>query len=1011
MLSKSYRWKTALALCLAASAWGATFGTVVSIGGQASDLALDEPRGVLYISNFTANRIEVMSLSNNAIRTSINVAAQPSALALSPDGHWLVVCHYGNAAPPATSSNALTIIDLTTNNQQVFSLGSPPLGVAFGIDGMALVVTSTDFLLLDPVSGTTTELATIAGVAANTLPQPAATFPTQIVAASVAASGDGLTIAGFGDTLIFLYDVTTRSLSAGLYTASPPLGPRAVSVSQDGSSFTTGWALKDRAFYNISQFNNPSGALNVGTTAIDQAHSVIYAQIPAGVPSGSSSSSGGTTAPAAPILQVVASDNLTVLNRLNLPENFAGKSVLKSDGSVMYGVSDSGIMVLPVGALSQSHQVTASQPDLVFRGNFCNRGAMTQALTIVDPGGGNTPFSITSNTTGVNVSPSSGVTPATVTVRVDTGVFANQQGTVTASLQIQSGAAVNVISPVRVLINNQQPSQRGAFVDVPGTLVDILPDPTQNRFYVLRQDLNQVQVYDGSNNNLIATLRTGNTPKGMAITYDQRYLLVGCDNSHYVNVFDLATLQPTLPVRMFNGDYVQSLAASSNAILAVTRNASGGDPTIHQIDLATHSSSRLASLGTFKNVVPLNSVLVASSNGASIFMAGSDGTVMLYDANSNSFSASRKDFTSLSGAYAASNFHQYVVGNVLLDSSLVPSGQLSTSAGASSGFAFVDQTGYFTTAPAPSGGGQSSAPGTIIQVNAANSGISSGLATGMVEAPLLGTAGAVFTRTVAPLYGRNAIVNLTVSGFTVLPWTYAAAVAPPVLTAVVNAGDSSHNVAPGALISVYGSQLSPVNMVSAEIPLPTALANSCITVNGQPVPILFVSPNQINAQMPYEAVGDVTMILRTPGGVSNNLNLQVLPTAPGVFMSAAAGPETNLAAIVRSDDGLLVTDSHPIHKNGNEYVVIYLTGLGQTNPAVGDGLPAPSSPLAIALNVPTVSLGGVQIPVAYYGLTPGEVGVYQINAKVPSNIPTGLAIPLTITQGSVTTSVSVRVVD
>ena len=281
----------------------------------------------------------------------------------------------------------------------------------------------------------------------------------------------------------------------------------------------------------------------------------------------------------------------------------------------------------------------------------------------------------------------------------------------------------------------------------------------------------------------------------------------------------------------------------------------------------------------------------------------------------------------------------------------------------------------------------------------------------MVEAPLVGTTGAVFTRTVAPLYGRNAIINLTVSGFTVLPWTYAAAVAPPVLNSVLNAGDSSSNIAPGGLISIYGSQLSPVNLASSEIPLPTALANSCITVNGEPVPILFVSPNQINAQMPYEAVGDVTLILRTPGGVSNNLNLQVLPAAPGVFMSGAAGPETNLPTVVRSDNGLLVTDSNPIHKNGNEYVVIYLTGLGQTNPAVGDGLPAPSNPLAIALNVPTVSLGGVQIPVAYYGLTPGEVGVYQINAKVPSNIPTGLSIPLSITQGSVTTSVSVRVVD
>ncbi len=52
----------------------APFGRVIPIGGQASDLAIDESRGVLYIANFTANRIEVMSLADGAIQTSINVA-------------------------------------------------------------------------------------------------------------------------------------------------------------------------------------------------------------------------------------------------------------------------------------------------------------------------------------------------------------------------------------------------------------------------------------------------------------------------------------------------------------------------------------------------------------------------------------------------------------------------------------------------------------------------------------------------------------------------------------------------------------------------------------------------------------------------------------------------------------------------------------------------------------------------------------------------------------------------
>jgi uncharacterized protein (TIGR03437 family) len=1001
MLSKSYWWKSTLIAAFAAAAWGGTFGTVVSIGGQASGVALDEPRGVLYIANFTANRIEVMSLSNYAIQTSINVAAQPSSLALSPDGHFLVVTHFGNAAPPASSTNAVTVIDLTTSGKQTFALGSPPLGVAFGIDGLALVVTTTDFLLLDPVSGTTQELSTIAGVVAKTLPQPPASFPPNIVAATVGASADGTVIYGFSDTLLFRYDVATQTLTSGLYTSSPALGPRAISISNDGSYFTAGWTLKDSDFYNISQFANISGALNVGTTAIDSGHKVLYAQM----------QPPGTTL-SAPTMQIVASDNLAVINTLNLPENFGGTSVLSSNGSVLYGVSDSGVMVLPVGALKQAPQVVATQSDLVFRGNFCNRNVATQTLTVVNPGGGNTAFSISSNTNGLNVSPATGVTPATVTVTVDPNVFQNQQGTVTASLLIQSGQAVNVPPPVRVLINSRQPDQRGSFVDIPGTLVDLLADPNINRarYYVLRQDMNQVLVFNSKNNTQIATLRTGNTPKGMAITFDQHYLLVGCDNSQYLNVFDLDTLQAVSPVRMFNGDYVQSVASSSNAILAVTRDAEGGTPNVHSISLITNTSSKLPSLGVYTNLVPLNSVLTASSNGSSILLAGSDGTVMLYDAVSGTFTTSRKDFTALSGAYAASNFNLYVVGNNLLDSSGVPVTQFESGTGSASGFAFVGPAAFRTTAAAATAGAQSTAPGIIERLDLTNPSNTASLATPIVEAPLLGSTNAAFTRTLAPLPDQSAIVNLTVSGVTILPPDYDAAVAPPQINAVVNAADLSANIAPGGLITLFGTELSPVNLASAEMPLPTALANSCLTVNGLPMPILFVSPTQVNAQMPFEAVGDVTLILQTPGGNSNNYNLVVQANAPSIFRVPAPN-NTTVPTIIRNDDGGLVTASHPIHRKANEALVIYTTGLGATSPAVPSGMPAPSNPLAVALTAPTVTLGGVSLPVLYYGLAPGEVGVYQINVSVPGSVPDGLDEPLVITQGSSSTSVGVRVVD
>jgi uncharacterized protein (TIGR03437 family) len=1015
---KSYWWKTVLAASLAVAAWGQTFGTVVPIGGEAADLALDETRGVLYIANFTANQIDVMSLATNTIQTSMNVAAQPSSLALSPDDRYLLATNFGNAAAPGSPANALTVIDLTNQNTQTFSLGNPPIGVAFGADGIALVVTTTDFLLFDPTTGATQELDTLANVVANTLPVAPANFPADITAASVAASANGLWVYGLGgttSTVTFAYDVNAKAIFPGaIVTNSGVLGPRVVSVNSNGSLAMAGWVMfGTQGFVNF--FPQHTNQFSIGTTAFDDSRGLLYAQIPA-------------VQGESPTLMVLTSSNLTLQERLQLAENLSGKSVLTSDSNTLYSISESGVTVLPVGYLAQQPQVVAQQEDLVFRGSMCNQGVTTQQLTIVDPGGNNTGFSISSDTAGVSVSPSAAVTPAVVTVSVDPSAFLGQTGTVQAHLNIQSGAAINVIPSVRVLVNNAAPNQVGSFIDVPGTLTDILADPVLNQFYVLRSDKNEVLVFDGSNYSQIATLPTGNQPTTMAISFDQQYLLVGNQGSQIVNVYYTDTLQPASPIALPSGFVAYSIASSANATLAQGEYYDG---TFHilQLDIPSGTGTELPTLGVFTNLTNANTVLAASQNGSSIFIAQADGTVYLYDASSNSFVASRKDFSSLAGPYAASAFNQYVVGPNLLNSSLVPVLQFETTTGTPSGFAFVNETGFRTNAPVPAAStttttttttptpttpttassGQSTSPGVIQRIDMTNPSSSVSSATAMVEAPLLGTTNSPFTRTIAPLANQSAIANLTVSGVTILPWNYDAGAAPPNITSVVNAGMGS-DIAPGGLISVFGTQLSPVNMTTSEIPLPTALANSCLSVNGLAVPILYVSPNQVNAQMPYQEIGDVTLILRTPGGQSNNYNLVIEPNAPSVFL-ASVGSETNIPTVIRNDDNELVTPSHPIHRDSNTALVIYLTGLGPTTPAVATGQPAPSNPLAVSLLAPTVTLGGVDLPVLFSGLAPGLVGVDQINVSVPFSVPEGMSVPLTITQGAVSTSVPERVVD
>jgi uncharacterized protein (TIGR03437 family) len=433
-----------------------------------------------------------------------------------------------------------------------------------------------------------------------------------------------------------------------------------------------------------------------------------------------------------------------------------------------------------------------------------------------------------------------------------------------------------------------------------------------------------------------------------------------------------------------------------------------------RLDIGSRSGFQPDTLGVFQNLTANSVALVASSNGASIMAAESDGSVMLYNANVDSFTVSRQDFTALSGAYAASNFDQFVVGSNFLNSSLVPTQQFETGTGTPSGFAFVDQFAFRTTVPVASGTTTSfsSAAGVIQRLDLSNSNGNVSRATRMTEAPLVGASGidaSNFSRTLAVLYSRNALVNLSVSGFTVLPWNYDASVAPPSIKAVVNAADYTTALAPGGLISVFGQQLSPVNLATKETPLPTALGDSCLTVNGLAVPMLFVSPGQVNAQMPFETVGNVTMVLHTPGGVSDNFNLQVTPGAPSVFRSGVAGPDTNIPTVLRDKNNQLVTLSNPVHRN--DILVIYLTGLGVTTPAVETGSPSPLTPLATALTPPQVSIGNTALPLMYAGLTPNEVGVYQINVRVPPSVPLGLSVPLTIVQSGASTALSVRVVD
>ena len=979
----------------------ATFGTVVQIGGHPSDLAFDSRRGRLYIANFGAMRIDVMDTGSNALLEPIRVAEAPDTLALSPDGRFLLVGHYQDGV----GQPSVTVLDLDAGLRRSVVLGSSPLALAFGSSPLALIVTKTSFHLLDPLTGDLQTLELESNLTTDPLPVPFATYPPEIIQASAGVSGDGQVIyvlaQGSGSAAVVMYVVPTGALSLIGVTASPELGPRLVSVNQDGSRFLAGWALLDPQITDWAQFPRATGALQTGSHAYDNLRNLIYAQ----VPSATAATGEG------PVLEVADTDNLTIRERLRLKENLAGKSVFGADMQVLYAASDSGVTVLPVGSLFNAKRVVASQEDVLFRTAACDTTAISKEIDIVDPGGGIVDFTITGAPAGVRVIPSSGLTPARVRIEVDPSVFQNVKGTTVVPLQLTSTSAVNIPPPIRVLINTHDPEQRGTILNVPGKLVDVLADPVRNRFYVLRQDKNLMLVFDGTTFQQIAALRTGNTPVQMAMSQDLRYMIVGNDNSQIANVYDLETLEASTPILFPAGHYPRSIAVSDRSILATVRSASGPS-TIDRIDFPARVANTLPRLGIYNNEIDANMVLSASPDRQLIFGAMPDGTVLLYEVNADVVIASRHDVNSLSGAYAAVRSDVFVAGNNVFNSSLVPSYELDSSTGESSGFVFYGGSGLRTSTPSISG------PGIIERVNLDT--LQPVSPTKMIESPLLATSLATppvgqigetilpFTRTLAPLSNGQTIISLSVSGFTALPWDFDQGVAPPVIGQVVNSADLTPPVASGGLITIYGSSFSPISEVAGGFPLPTALGEACVTVNNMLIPLSRVSATEIAGQLPYGISGSASMIVRGPGGASAPFAFTVFSGAPAIFRTGTAGPDTGLATVYRATNDKLTTLSNPIHPE--DVIVIYLTGLGATVPSIEAGEAAPYDPLAQAASTPQVTLAGVNLPVEFAGLVPGMAGVYQINASVPYWIPTGLDKALTITQGGQSTTLLLRIV-
>jgi polysaccharide biosynthesis protein PslG len=214
------------------------------------------------------------------------------------------------------------------------------------------------------------------------------------------------------------------------------------------------------------------------------------------------------------------------------------------------------------------------------------------------------------------------------------------------------------------------------------------------------------------------------------------------------------------------------------------------------------------------------------------------------------------------------------------------------------------------------------------------------------------------------------------------------------IDAIVNgASFSSGKVTNGSIATIFGHNLAAGPVPAQVVPLPRTLGNTSVLVNGNPVPLWYVSPTQINFQIPYSTGGTVSVAVKSGTASSAPVMLPLQAAAPGIFLDSQGR-----AIVQNASDGYSLNGPGRPAAAGTT-VVAYLTGLGAVDNPGPDGVPAPNSPLARAMQQYSATIGGVLATVDFLGLVPGSIGLAQANIRVP-NLPAG-DYPLTISVGGV----------
>ena len=211
--------------------------------------------------------------------------------------------------------------------------------------------------------------------------------------------------------------------------------------------------------------------------------------------------------------------------------------------------------------------------------------------------------------------------------------------------------------------------------------------------------------------------------------------------------------------------------------------------------------------------------------------------------------------------------------------------------------------------------------------------------------------------------------------------------------ATVSAASYHEENAPESIVSAFGSNLASGTTIAITQPLPLSLWNVSVLIDGRQARLFFVSPNQINYQIPADVPSGVANVMVSNQGqvvsqgaiVVSNVALSLFTAdasgqgAPaGLLLRIKANGEQVYESLVRFDATQNKLIPAPIVRHAGEQLFLILFGSGLRNAPNSDG----DSANGVAERV-EATVGGVNAPALYAGIAPGYVGLEQLNIQIP----------------------------